>query len=59
MAQIKYVGPEPRTMPLEGGRLVLPGQIVDVPDERADSYTIQDIWEPAKGVSKAAKAKED
>lgn len=60
MAQIKYVGPEARTMPLEGGRLVLPGQVVDVPDERADSYTSQDIWKPvSKGSSKAASAAEE
>lgn len=58
MTPIKYVGTEPRTLPWEQGRLVLPGQVVEVEDP--DAYVCQDIWEPVKGKSKAASsAKED
>lgn len=47
MTPIKYVGTEPRTLPWEQGRLVLPGQVVEVADPAA--YLCQDIWEkPAK-----------
>lgn len=53
---IKYLGTEPRTLPWEGGRLVLPGQVVEVRDP--DAYTCQDIWEPVKKKA-ASSAKED
>lgn len=55
MTEIKYLGTEPRVLPWEGGRLVLPGQVVDV--EEPDAYTCQDIWEPVKDKSKAAAAR--
>ena len=34
---IKYVGTEPRTLPWEGGRLVLPGQVVELLTPLLDS----------------------
>lgn len=46
MPKIKYLGPEPRTLPLEGGRLVEPGQVIEVAD--AEGYVCQSIWEPVK-----------
>ena len=59
MTPIKYVGAEPRTLPWEQGRLVLPGQVVEV--ENPDAYLCQDIWEPVKKTAKktATAAEED
>jgi hypothetical protein len=52
MAKIKNVSGEARTIPLLGGRLVLDGAVVEVPDEDADSFTCQETnWAPVKGKS--------
>lgn len=42
MAKVKNVSGEDRTVPELGGRLVLAGEVVEVPDERADAYTCQE-----------------
>lgn len=54
MAQIKNVSGVDRTVPGLGGRLVLAGQVVDVPDEEVESYTSQ---EPNWAAVKATPAK--
>ncbi|MFD7791029.1 hypothetical protein [Streptomyces sp. NPDC059759] len=46
MARVRYVGPEPVTVP-ELGRIVEPDEIVQVPDERFEGYACQlGTWEP-------------
>ena len=48
MARIKNVSGEDLIVPGLDGRLVLAGQIVDVPDDDADAYTCQTVnWAPA------------
>lgn len=47
MAKIKNVFGEDRTLPWLGNRLVLDGQVVEVPDEDVYAYTQQSGWEPA------------
>lgn len=42
MARIKNISGEDLLVPGLDGRLVLAGQIVDVPDEVADAYTCQE-----------------
>lgn len=55
MAKVKNISEEPRIVPELGGLLVLEGQEIDVPDERADGYVCQtEIWAPADDVSQAA-----
>lgn len=45
MARVRYVGPEPVTVP-ELGRLVEPDEIVEVPDARFEGYVCQPgTWE--------------
>ena len=44
MARIKNVSGEDRTVSALAGRLVLAGQIVEVPDEDVESYTCQTNW---------------
>lgn len=55
MPKIKYLGEEARTLPWEGGRLVEPGQVIEVAD--AEPYTCQSIWEPVG--AKSAKAEKE
>lgn len=55
MPKIKYLGHEPRTLPLEGGRLVEPGQVIEVAE--AEGYVCQSIWALAEG--KSAKAEKE
>ena len=48
MAKIKNVSGEDRLVPGLGGRLVLAGAVVEVPDEDALAYTCQETnWAPA------------
>ncbi|MDG9717401.1 hypothetical protein [Streptomyces sp. DH24] len=48
MARVRYVGPEPVTVP-ELGRAVEPDEVVEVPDERFDGYACQPAtWEPVE-----------
>ncbi|MGW6566442.1 hypothetical protein [Streptomyces sp. NPDC054975] len=49
MARVRYVGPEPVTVPELGGREVHPDEVVTVPDERYDGYVCQTAtWEPVE-----------
>jgi hypothetical protein len=46
MARVRYLGPEPVTVPELGGRVVHPDEVVDVPDERFEGYVCQTTnWE--------------
>ncbi|MET7914462.1 hypothetical protein ABZU45_00725 [Streptomyces avermitilis] len=46
MARVRYVGPEPVTVPELGDREVQPDEIVTVPDERFEGYVCQTTnWE--------------
>lgn len=48
MARVRYLGPEPVTVP-ELGRAVEPDEVVEVPDERYDGYVCQPTnWEPVE-----------
>ncbi|MGW0372555.1 hypothetical protein ACWDZW_27435 [Streptomyces coeruleorubidus] len=48
MARVRYLGPEPVTVP-ELGRAVEPDEVVEVPDERYDGYVCQPAnWEPVE-----------
>jgi hypothetical protein len=53
MAKVKFVGDQPVTVPELGGRLLEPGQIVDVPDAELYRFTQSANWEP--GDAKAQK----
>ena len=52
MGKIKYIGDEDRTLPNEGHRLVVPGQVIEVDDDAVYGYTCQAIWEPADPAAK-------
>jgi hypothetical protein len=41
MARVRYLGPEPVTVPELGGREVQPDEVVEVPDERFEGYVCQ------------------
>jgi hypothetical protein len=46
MARVRYLGPEPVTVPELGGREVQPDEVVEVPDERFEGYVCQTTnWE--------------
>jgi hypothetical protein len=48
MARVRYLGPEPVTVP-ELGRAVEPDEVVEVPDDRYDGYICQPAnWEPVE-----------
>ncbi|KUH38385.1 MULTISPECIES: hypothetical protein [Streptomyces] len=47
MARVRFIGPEPVTVPELGGRSVQPDEVVEVPDHRYDGYVCQSsTWEP-------------
>ncbi|MFF9285394.1 hypothetical protein [Streptomyces griseosporeus] len=49
MARVRFIGPEPVTVPELGGRTVHPDEVVEVPDERYDGYVCQQAnWEPVE-----------
>lgn len=49
MARVRYLGPEPVTVPELGPeRTVHPDELVEVPDERFDGYVCQTVWEPVE-----------
>jgi hypothetical protein len=61
MAKVKNISGGDLTVPWLGGRLVLAGQVVEVPDGDTYAYTQQtSTWEPndakAKSAHKAAEA---
>ena len=46
MARVRFLGPEPVTVPELGDRVVQPDEVVEVPDERFDGYVCQTAnWE--------------
>ncbi|WP_318203025.1 hypothetical protein [Streptomyces sp. SCL15-4] len=46
MARVRYIGPEPVTVPELNGRTVEPDEVVEVPDDRFDGYVCQPAtWE--------------
>jgi len=70
MARVRFVGPDPVTVPELGDRHVQPDEVVEVPDERYDGYVCQpgnweSVEEPAakaaakKTAAKSAPQKED
>ncbi|MFJ8555310.1 hypothetical protein [Streptomyces sp. NPDC093676] len=47
MARVRYLGPEPVTVPELNNREVHPDEVVEVPDDRFDGYVCQTTnWEP-------------
>lgn len=49
MARVRFIGPEPVTVPELGSRTVHPDEVVEVPDERFDGYACQPgTWEPVE-----------
>ncbi|WP_371670026.1 hypothetical protein OG985_21735 [Streptomyces sp. NBC_00289] len=60
MARVRYLGPEPVTVPELGDREVQPDEVVEVPDERFEGYVCQTTnWEPIEepGAKKKTAAK--
>jgi hypothetical protein len=62
MARVRYIGPEPVTVPELGSREVQPDEMVEVPDDRFDAYVCQpgtweSIEEPKAAVAKKTAAK--
>lgn len=56
MARVRFIGPEPVTVPELGGREIQPDQLVEVPDERYDGYVCQTTtWEPVEEPGAAKK----
>ncbi len=58
MARVRFLGPQPVTVPELGSRAVHPDEIVTVPDDRYDGYVCQaGTWEPVEepGVAAAKK----
>lgn len=46
MARVRFIGPEPVTVPELGGVAVQPDEVVEVPDERYEGYVCQPgTWE--------------
>ncbi|MEU7032732.1 hypothetical protein ABZ958_03475 [Streptomyces sp. NPDC046237] len=49
MARVRFIGPEPVTVPELGSRTVHPDEVVAVPDDRFDGYICQTTtWEPVE-----------
>ncbi|MEU4348307.1 hypothetical protein [Streptomyces sp. NPDC023838] len=47
MARVRFIGPEPVTVPELGDRAVELDEVIDVPDERFGGYVCQaGTWEP-------------
>jgi hypothetical protein len=52
MARVRFIGPEPVTVPELGGRAVQPDEVVEVPDARFDGYVCQTAtWEAVEDPS--------
>ncbi|MET8707771.1 hypothetical protein [Streptomyces californicus] len=46
MARVRYIGPEPVTVPELDGRIIQPDELVEVPDSRYEGYVCQTgTWE--------------
>ncbi|WP_326808177.1 hypothetical protein OHB04_22830 [Streptomyces sp. NBC_01775] len=49
MARVRFIGPEPVTVPELGGRELSPDEITEVPDARYEGYVCQPgTWEPVE-----------
>ncbi|MEU2181232.1 hypothetical protein [Streptomyces thermolilacinus] len=49
MARVRFIGPEPVTVPELGGRSIEPDQVVEVPDSRYEGYICQpSTWQPVE-----------
>jgi hypothetical protein len=64
MARVRYLGPEPVTVPELGHREVHPDEVVEVPDERFEAYVCQtsnweDVEEPGKAKKTAARPQKE
>jgi hypothetical protein len=63
MARVRYVGPEPVTVPELGDRIVEPDEVVEVPDERFEGYVCQTTnWESVEepeGLRRRGRGEED
>ena len=56
MARVRFIGPEPVTVPELGEQEIQPDQVVEVPDERFDGYVCQAAnWEAVEEPGAAAK----
>jgi hypothetical protein len=54
MSKIRNVSGEDRVLPWLDGRLVMAGQIIDVPSEHVYNYTCQEsMWKPADDEAQA------
>jgi hypothetical protein len=55
VAKVKNISGEPLLVPALGGRMVLPGQVVDVADEAVYGFTCQkQTWAPVGDEAQAA-----
>ncbi|WP_155054588.1 hypothetical protein [Streptomyces blattellae] len=59
MARVRFIGPEPVTVPELGPeRVVQPDEVVEVPDERFEGYVCQTTnWEAVEEPKAAATVK--
>lgn len=58
MARVRFIGPEPVTVPELGDREVQPDEVVTVPDERFEGYVCQPAnWESVEEPKEAPVAK--
>ncbi|MDT9689388.1 hypothetical protein Q5762_13790 [Streptomyces sp. P9(2023)] len=56
MARVRFIGPEPVTVPELGDRVVQPDEVVAVPDARFDGYVCQTTtWQPVEEPGAAKK----
>ncbi|MGV9242615.1 hypothetical protein [Streptomyces sp. NPDC003710] len=61
MARVRFLGPEPVTVPELGDRVVQPDEVVEVPNERFEGYVCQPaaweaVEEPGEKKKTAAKS---
>ena len=60
MARVRFIGPEPVTVPELGGREIQPDEIVAVPDDRFEGYACQTTtWEPVEEPGAAKKTRKE
>lgn len=59
MGNVRNVSDEDRFPAELGGRLVMPGQVVEVPDDSVYGYTCQDAWDAADKATQAIADKQE
>jgi hypothetical protein len=64
MARVRFLGPEPVTVPELGSRAINPDEIVTVPDDRFDGYVCQpgtwdSVEEPGAAAAKKTSTKKE